>query len=92
MDIATLIGLLMGFGAIFGGAAVEGLHMKALIQPTAAMIVLGGTFGAAFVSFPLPAIIKAFKKWRSHLLGAHFEVLTDHRTLEYFQSQKEMLR
>jgi len=61
MDIATLIGLLMGFGAIFGGAALEGLHMKALIQPTAALIVLGGTFGAAFVSFPLAAIIKAFK-------------------------------
>lgn len=51
----------MGFGAVFGGAALEGVHMKALIQPTAAMIVLGGTFGATFISFPLPAIIKAFK-------------------------------
>jgi chemotaxis protein MotA len=61
MDIASILGLLMGFGAIFGGAALEGLHMKALIQPTAAIIVLGGTFGATFVSFPLPAIIKAFK-------------------------------
>jgi chemotaxis protein MotA len=61
MDLATIIGLIMGFGAIFGGAALEGVHMKALIQPTAAMIVLGGTFGATFISFPLPAIIKAFK-------------------------------
>jgi RNase H-like domain found in reverse transcriptase len=40
----------------------------------------------------LLAIVKAFKKWRSHLLGAHFEVFTDHQTLEYFQSQKEMSR
>ncbi len=61
MDLATIIGLLMGFGAIIGGAVLEGLNLKALIQPTAAMIVLGGTFGAAFVSFPLPAVIKAFK-------------------------------
>jgi chemotaxis protein MotA len=68
MDIATLIGLLMGFGAIFGGAALEGLHMKALVQPTAALIVLGGTFGAAFVSFPLPAIIKAFKDVKTAFL------------------------
>jgi chemotaxis protein MotA len=68
MDIATLIGLLMGFGAIFGGAALEGLHMKALIQPTAALIVLGGTFGAAFVSFPLAAIIKAFKDVKNAFL------------------------
>ena len=35
--------------------------MKALIQPTAAVIVLGGTFGAAFVSFPFPVVMKAFK-------------------------------
>ena len=68
MDIATLIGLLMGFGAIFGGAALEGLHMKALIQPTAALIVLGGTFGATFVSFPLAAVIKAFKDVKSAVL------------------------
>jgi chemotaxis protein MotA len=61
MDLATIIGLAMGFGAVFGGAALEGVHLKALIQPTAAMIVLGGTFGATFISFPLPAIIKAFK-------------------------------
>jgi len=61
MDLATIIGLVMGFGAVFGGAALEGVHLKALIQPTAAMIVLGGTFGATFISFPLPAIIQAFK-------------------------------
>jgi len=68
MDLATLIGLALGFGAIFGGAALEGLHMKALIQPTAALIVLGGTFGAAFISFPLPAIIKAFKDFKTAFL------------------------
>jgi len=61
MDLATVIGILMGFGAIFGGAFMEGLHLKALIQPTAALIVLGGTFGATFVCFPLATIIKALK-------------------------------
>ncbi len=61
MDLATIIGLIMGFGAVFGGAALEGVHLKALVQPTAAMIVLGGTFGATFICFPLPSIIKAFK-------------------------------
>lgn len=61
MDLATVIGLVMGFGAVFGGAFLEGLHMNALIQPTAALIVLGGTFGATFICFPLASIIKAFK-------------------------------
>lgn len=61
MDLATIIGLVMGFGAVFGGAAIEGVHLTALIQPTAALIVLGGTFGASFVCFPLAAIIDALK-------------------------------
>jgi chemotaxis protein MotA len=61
MDIATLIGLLLGLGAIIGGAALEGLHLHSLVQPTAALIVLGGTFGAAFISFPLGTAIQAVK-------------------------------
>lgn len=61
MDLATIIGLVLAIGAVFGGALLEGLHIGALIQPTAAIIVLGGTFGATFVSFPLPSILNAFK-------------------------------
>lgn len=61
MDLATIIGLLLGIGAVFGGALLEGLHMGALVQPTAAMIVLGGTFGATFISYPLSVVLKAFK-------------------------------
>ncbi|KAG5725077.1 hypothetical protein E4T56_gene10250 [Termitomyces sp. T112] len=38
----------------------------------------------------LLAIVKALEKWRTSLLGVKFEVYTDHRTLEYFQSQKQM--
>lgn len=61
MDLATILGLALGLGAIIGGAALEGLHLTSLVQPTAALIVLGGTFGAAFISFPLPVAIQAFK-------------------------------
>ncbi|KAG5725083.1 hypothetical protein E4T56_gene10298 [Termitomyces sp. T112] len=38
----------------------------------------------------LLAIVKALKKWCTSLLGVKFKVYTDHRTLEYFQSQKQM--
>ena len=61
MDLATIIGLVMGMGAVFGGAALEGLHMGALVQPTAAMIVLGGTAAATFVSFPMGTLVQAMK-------------------------------
>lgn len=61
MDIATIIGLVLGLGAVVGGAALEGLHLNSLVQPTAAMIVLGGTFGATFISFPMHTAVKAMK-------------------------------
>jgi hypothetical protein len=38
----------------------------------------------------LLAIIRALKKWRSDLLGTHFYIYTDHRTLENFDSQKDL--
>lgn len=38
----------------------------------------------------LLAIIKALKKWRTSLLGYEFEVHTDHYTLQYFQTQKDL--
>lgn len=61
MDLATIIGLLLGFGAIIGGQVMEGGHVSALIQPTAALIIAGGTIGATFVSFPLKSLIQAAK-------------------------------
>lgn len=61
MDLATIIGLVLGLGAVFGGAALEGLHMTALVQPTAALIVVGGTVAATFVSFPMSTLMTALK-------------------------------
>ncbi len=61
MDIATVIGLVLGLGAVIGGAMLEGLHLQSLYQPTAALIVLGGTFGAAFISFPMSVVSQSMK-------------------------------
>jgi chemotaxis protein MotA len=52
VQITTVVGTLIGIFAIFGGALLEGLHLTALLQPTAALIVLGGTLAAVMVSFP----------------------------------------
>ncbi len=60
MDLASLIGTLMGVTAVFGGALLEGLHLTDLLQPTAAIIVFGGTFGAMFVSYPNQDVKRAF--------------------------------
>jgi RNase H-like domain found in reverse transcriptase len=38
----------------------------------------------------LLAIIRALKKWRADLLGTHFFVYTDHKTLKNFNIQKDL--
>jgi hypothetical protein len=40
----------------------------------------------------LLAIVQALKKWRSDLLGGPIYVYTDHRTLEIFDTQKDLSR
>ena len=53
MDIAALIGTFLGIGFILTGQALEGGNIGQLLQITAAFIVVGGTAGAVFLSFPL---------------------------------------
>lgn len=60
MDLASVIGTFLGFGAVIGGQILEGGHLHQIMQGTAALIVLGGTFGAMFLAFPTQDIKKAF--------------------------------
>jgi chemotaxis protein MotA len=61
IDLATFIGIAIAAAGILGGQALEGGSVKSLIQPTAAIIVLGGTFGACLVQFPLSVAMASFK-------------------------------
>lgn len=61
MDILTILGLVLGFGAILGGQVLEGGSMHAIMQATAAIIVLGGTIGAVMVNYPLSTFLLAIK-------------------------------
>lgn len=50
MDISVILSVVVGLGLILGGNALEGGHLSSLIQPTAGMIVLGGTIGATWLA------------------------------------------
>lgn len=50
MRSLTVVGLLLGIGAILAGNLLEGGHMEALFQLTAGLIVFGGTLGATLAS------------------------------------------
>lgn len=61
MDLVSIIGSILGIGAVLAGQMLEGGHLGQIMQPTAALVVFGGTFGAMLLSFPIQDIKKAFK-------------------------------
>jgi len=61
MDLGTILGLIIGLGMILTGNAIEGGKVSQIAQPTAAMIVVGGTVGAAMIQFPLKTFLRAMK-------------------------------
>lgn len=52
MDVISLIGLVIGLASILGGQVLEGGHLSSLMQPTAFLIVAGGTVGAVALQSP----------------------------------------
>ena len=65
MDKATFTGLLVAVGGIVLGLLLEGGNLGQILQPTAAIIVFGGTLGAVLIQFPLPVFLAAFKRLAS---------------------------
>ncbi|EMR11870.1 flagellar motor protein [Methylophaga lonarensis MPL] len=65
MDILSITGLIIGFGAILMGQYLEGGHIDTILNAVALLIVLGGTLGAVMLQTPLNTFIRAMKmfKW-----------------------------
>ena len=61
MDPATIIGLVVAFGAILGSMIMEGGNPAALIVPPALVLIFVGTIGACMAGSTLPSTISAFK-------------------------------
>src|SRR5580698_5894518 len=79
MDKSSIGGVFLAIAGIVAGLLIEGGNLGQILQPTAAIIVFGGTMGAVLLQFPLPTVIAAFrslghvfvapKKHNDHLIG-----------------------
>ena len=65
MDKISIAGLAIGAIAILGGQLLEGGHIGSLVQPTALLIVLGGTLGAVLLQSPFHVFKRGMQmaKW-----------------------------
>lgn len=62
MDKSSIAGTVIGIGGILGGLFLEGGKIGQVLQPTAAIIVFGGTLGAVLLQFPLTSVLAAFRR------------------------------
>lgn len=61
MDILSIVGIIVAFGAILLGQHLEGGHLSALVNGPAILIVGGGSLGAMMVQSPLPVFLRAIR-------------------------------
>src|ERR1700735_146857 len=61
MDIASIGGIALAILGILAGMMSEGGSIAQITQPTAAMIVFGGTVGAVMLQFPMSIFLAALK-------------------------------
>lgn len=73
LDRISVAGLLLGLGAIVIGQLLEGGHVASLLQPTALLIVLGGTAGAVMLQSPLPTFMAGLRMARWVFVTPHID-------------------
>ncbi len=61
MDVLSIVGLVVGIGAIIFGQFLEGGHLDSLANGPAVVIVFGGTLGAIMLQSPVPVFVRALK-------------------------------
>lgn len=61
MDILSIIGIIVGVGAILLGQHLDGGHVATLLNGPALIIVLGGSLGAIMLQSPLSVFLHAMK-------------------------------
>jgi chemotaxis protein MotA len=62
VDKSSVVGILLAVGGIIAGLLIEGGNLRQIVQPTAALIVFGGTLGAVLLQFPLAVVLNAARK------------------------------
>ncbi len=59
MDLLSFLGIIIGFAALIGGNFLEGGSWTSLVNGPAALIVFGGTIGAAILQTPTNGLKRA---------------------------------
>lgn len=74
MDITTLLGLIVAWGAIVLGIILEGSKVTQFLQLSAFIIIAAGTFGATLISFTLEQMMMLPLIAKNAFFGKSFDI------------------
>jgi chemotaxis protein MotA len=87
LDVGSVLGLTLALGGICGGLILEGGSLREIAQPTAAMIVLGGTLGATMLGQPFRVFVAAIRQLIHVLFEPHADPQSAIRQIIEFASK-----
>jgi chemotaxis protein MotA len=89
VDKSSLGGILLAMSGIMAGLLLEGGNLRQVLQPTAAMIVFGGTIGAVMLQFPTSVVLQAMRRLGSVFLSpSQTPQSTIQRLVQYAQKAR----
>ena len=62
LDLSMLAGIAIALSATVAGIASTGVSLTYFLQPTGALIVLGGTLGVVFITTPWTALVRSVRR------------------------------
>ncbi|MGH9416158.1 MAG: flagellar motor protein [Terriglobales bacterium] len=65
MDRSSSIGIVIALGGILTGLMLDGGNVGQIMQPTAALIVCGGTLGAVMLQFPMEVVMRGAQQFKT---------------------------
>jgi chemotaxis protein MotA len=93
LDKNTFVGITIALVGIGIGSVLEGGTLVQLLQPTAALIVLGGTLGAVMVQFPFRIVSQAIVQLKNVFLssGPEPDYIVQHLLQYAYKARREGL-
>jgi chemotaxis protein MotA len=64
VDGSTVVGVVIAVSGVIAGLMLEGGSLAQVLQPTAALIVMGGTLGAVLIQFPAETVRESIRQIR----------------------------
>ncbi|AYC30251.1 flagellar motor stator protein MotA [Paenisporosarcina cavernae] len=90
MDLASIVGIVLGIVAVLGGMILKGAGIGVLINPAAFMIIIIGTLAAVTIAFPMRELKRVPKLFG--LIFKEQQLQSDGEIIKMFSSWADLAR